>query len=62
MPLKFLASGILMFIDMDYLLLVYKSRPCMVIKANPKPIQRLKDKGFDVYKADIILLRMERYH
>ena len=26
----------------------------MVIKANPKPIQRLKDKGFDVYKADIV--------
>ena len=33
---------------------IYKSRPCMVIKANPKPIQRLKDKGFDVYKADIV--------
>ena len=33
---------------------VYKSRPCMVIKANPMPIQRLKDKGIDVYKADII--------
>ena len=26
----------------------------MVIKANPKPTQRLKDKGFDVYKADIV--------
>ena len=33
---------------------IYKSRPCMVIKAKPKPIQRLKDKGFDVYKADIV--------
>lgn len=33
---------------------VYKNRPCMVVRLKPRPIQRLKDKGFDVYKADII--------
>ena len=33
---------------------IYKSRPCMVVKAKSKPIQRLKDKGYDVYKADIV--------
>ena len=33
---------------------VYKSRPCMVIRAKPMPIQRLKSQGIDVYKADII--------
>ena len=33
---------------------VYKSRPCMVIKLTSKPIQRLREKSIDVYKADII--------
>ena len=33
---------------------VYKSRPCMVIKITPKPIKRCKEKGMDVYKADLI--------
>lgn len=39
---------------------VYKSRPCMVIKLTPKPIQRLKDKGYDVYKADLIQAKSQK--
>ena len=33
---------------------VYKSRPCMVIDIKPRPIQRLKSKDIDVYKADVV--------
>jgi len=33
---------------------VYKSRPCMVIRAKPRPVQRLKDKGIDVFIADVV--------
>ena len=33
---------------------VYKSRPCFVLKVKPYPMKRLQEKELDVYKADIV--------